>query len=218
MLAKNELLLCGGALAILALSVALLRKQQTPVPPPIPQSLLLTNSHLVSNMGSGTTIVYKVSDYECPACKKAQHAIRDDFDAVPNVSWRIVPYPLDFHKLAYKMAILGEVAAERGAFGEFHQQMESLDLTDPDAVEFVLAYWHVSLGTLPFDYEQAYERAETRIEKIKEGVPVTAIPAFYVYGRGEPFATHSVDELMRYLGAKRKSVHVASGTCGPDCD
>jgi hypothetical protein len=216
MLTKTELLIVGGALAALTASVLFMKRPTVDRPPNYAEDVLAANSRETSRNGTGAVRIYKVSDYECPACQSALKALNTGYEPVADTVWHVIPYPLPRHATAYKLAVLGEIAKERGVFADFHKSIEMSPMENPEVVDLAIVQWQTALGVFPFDYGK-YERATESIEKITKSLQIDAIPSFYVFGHGKPFATHNVAELMQFLGAKTKTVQVATGTCGPNC-
>lgn len=84
------------------------------------------------------------SDFQCPACKSAEPAIKQVLSKYPdNLQFIYRHFPLPQHTHAKKAATLAEAAGEGGKFWEMHDkifetQSQWSNLSDTDATAFFL--------------------------------------------------------------------------------
>lgn len=125
------------------------------------------------------------SDFQCPACKSAEPAIKQVLSAYPdNFQFIYRHFPLFQHKNARGAAYLSEAAGEQGKFWEVHDKIfETQDdwsgLNEADATVFFLSL----AEQLQLDEAKA---GQAKIEEdIVEGrrLGVNSTPTFFLNGR-----------------------------------
>lgn len=133
------------------------------------------------------------SDFQCPACKSAEPAIKQVLSKYPeNLQFIYRHFPLPQHTHAKQAATLAEAAGEEGKFWEMHDkifetQSQWSNLSDTDATAFFLVLAK-ELGLNEDNLRQALKENtfKSKIDSdIAEGqsLGVNSTPTFFLNGK-----------------------------------
>lgn len=196
---KNLPLLLGTIFATLALiiGVAVLFSKQNPEGPTAVQadeSTLLTGARHFSGSDEAAVTIVEFSDFQCPACKASQPAVKQVLAQYPN-DVRLVfrHFPLDsIHPFARLAAIASEAAADQDKFWQYHDLLfeRQQAWSSLDSVEAVRATLLDYATELELDKDQFLAKmdSETVVALVNEDAAaadqlgIMATPTFFVAG------------------------------------
>lgn len=133
------------------------------------------------------------SDFQCPACKSAEPAIKQALSKYPDdLQFIYRHFPLPQHTYAKQAATLAEAAGEEGKFWEMHDkifetQTEWSALSDSDAAAFFLRIAkELGLDEEKIKQQIAENTFQSKIDDdLSEGrgLEVNSTPTFFLNGR-----------------------------------
>lgn len=152
--------------------------------------------------------IVEYSDFECPACQKAQVEIKRIFDAFgPQVNLTFRHFPLDSHRWSGLAHQAAECASRQGHFWEYHDRLFSEQLIWPKTInpyeDFMRYAGELNLDLQTFGACLADPQVREDILKEKtEGkeLLITGTPTFFINGErlvGPVELQARADEIIR---------------------
>ncbi|MFH1529353.1 MAG: thioredoxin domain-containing protein [Pseudomonadota bacterium] len=158
-----------------------------PKMPPPPEGSYVTKfgAHPATGPEDAPVLVFILSDFQCPVCKRAADGLKPLLTEFPDVRWIFWNNPLDMHRRARAAATASMAAFRQGKFWEYHDALfeNSRALEDADLEQVAASLgldmetFRKDLGdnTLGFQFD-ANMRVATMLE-------ARGTPSFVINGR-----------------------------------
>lgn len=147
---------------------------------------LITNETLTTGNASASAYLVEFSDFQCPACRAYQPAVKQILSQYKNqLTFAYRHFPLDQHPLAIPAGQAAEAAGKQGKFWEAHDQL----FTDQDkfSEEYFARFADLlKLDKPQFDKDKARAEVKDKIERDRVaglGFGVNATPTFFLNGQ-----------------------------------
>ncbi len=177
-----------GVLIVTALAAGIwvIRKNQRPVT----ADAQVRVEEKIKGPAKAAVKIVEYSDFECPACQKAQVEIKRIFEAFgPQVNLVFRHFPLESHRWSGLAHQAAECASRQGHFWEYHDRLFNDQLIWPKAVnpyeDFMRYAGELNLDLQAFGACLADSRIREDILKEKTGgkeLMITATPTFFING------------------------------------
>ncbi len=135
---------------------------------------------------NATIVIVEFSDFQCPACKRAQpiiSSILNEYDKKVVLYYRY--FPLSFHENARIAAQAAQAASEQGKFWEYHDKLyENQDRLDQASL--IKYAEELKLDTNKFVSDMDSNKINEIIDKdIEDGkkLQVQGTPTFFINGK-----------------------------------
>jgi protein-disulfide isomerase len=200
---------CVASLAVMGTTMAAAKT----APPVAPGSLAgltveraAARGNSVGPVGAAITVV-EFSDLLCPVCRSIHSSCADYCARFPrSVRWIFRHRPLvekRGHELSFKAAVLSEIAAESGKFGEYQQAMYR-DTGEPDLARFegLLEKLGVDGATIRRRVADANDPAAGRVAEdlaFAKGLHIDSTPTFIVFVKGYKPVAVQADKIAQIL-------------------
>ena len=150
------------------------------------EALFTVNPAMTKGPADAPVTIVEFSDYQCPACRRAQEALSVVLGEFPGrVRLVYKDFPLRFHAGAEPAAVAARCAAEHGRFWEYH---DFLWITQPAFARDDLLLYATRLGLPREAFAACLDAGRYRAAvagDVREGhaAGVTGTPTFFVNGR-----------------------------------
>ena len=182
----RAIVMCGWALLLLTTGMAAVQFAWAPDASAQTEAPFTIVPAMTKGPADAPVTIVEFSDYQCPACRRAQQALSVVLGEFPGrVRLVYKDFPLRFHAGAEPAAVAARCAAEHGRFWEYH---DFLWITQPAFARDDLLLYATRLGLPREAFAACLDAGRYRAAvagDVREGhaAGVTGTPTFFVNGR-----------------------------------
>lgn len=176
----------------------------------IPRNLAVRLSHTLQE-GTGNNLIIQAIDYQCSPCRDAEKRNQEFRQEHPEISWRILQFPLAFHARAKEIAGMILASSSRQEVQTIHCRLMAHPIQSKTSLESLLGRQFVN--AIAENQTHNCNRIEAELNLVTR-LPIRGTPTYLVYcADGRSAAFPSLAAAERFLDLPSSTLPESDGGC-----